>query len=109
MQVLPGCQLACGIGASQATVKSALPQAQPLNAAPPPCCRRRLQGEQFEIIGTLATWAIPILAVLGVGIGLFASATYDEVRPGLVGRARRQGRQPAAAAPTPQGERPVLW
>ena len=36
-------------------------------------------GERFELLGTLASYAIPILVAAAVGIGLFATSTYNEV------------------------------
>jgi hypothetical protein len=40
----------------------------------------RAQGEQFEALGQLSSYFIPLLAVLALLVGLFASSTYDEVR-----------------------------
>lgn len=36
------------------------------------------QGESFEALGQVANYFIPLLAVLAVLVGLFASSTYDE-------------------------------
>lgn len=36
------------------------------------------EGEQFEVVGKLASLAIPIIAAAAVGIGLFATSTYNE-------------------------------
>lgn len=37
-----------------------------------------LQGDQFNLLGDLASLLIPILAVAAVGVGIFASQTYNE-------------------------------
>ena len=36
------------------------------------------QGDQFNLLGDVASLLIPILAVAAVGVGIFASQTYYE-------------------------------
>lgn len=36
------------------------------------------EGERFEVLGQIAAYLIPLIAVAAVAVGLFASSTYDE-------------------------------
>lgn len=36
------------------------------------------EGEQFEIVGKIAYAMIPVLVLGAIGVGLFASQTYNE-------------------------------
>lgn len=48
------------------------PSASPTSAGP------LRQGEQFNLLGDAASLLIPILAVAALGVGIFASQTYNE-------------------------------
>lgn len=36
------------------------------------------EGEQWESFGKIASFTLPVLAVLAVGVGLFAAQTYNQ-------------------------------
>lgn len=36
-----------------------------------------MQGENWDFLGNVASWTIPIIALAAVGVGLFASQAYN--------------------------------
>jgi hypothetical protein len=37
-----------------------------------------MQGENWELLGKAASFALPVLILAGVGIGFFAAQTYNQ-------------------------------
>ncbi|EIE22972.1 hypothetical protein COCSUDRAFT_63365 [Coccomyxa subellipsoidea C-169] len=62
------------------------------------------EGEQWEFVGKLAITFVPLLIAAGVGVGIFAAATYNEGVEGFVKPASESApaeivpAQPTAAA-----------
>ena len=46
----------------------------PTNALPQSC----LQGEKWDLFGKIASFAVPLLLLAGVGVGGFAASQYDQ-------------------------------